>query len=564
MVRKIEKNNLSYWERRQVQNMYAYMQRAEETADQIAAVYYKSSLYLNQKMDAIFDRYKKKHGLSDGEARRLINNMKSDSIDELLSKLKSGDYSSKEEIIKELEAPAYRARIERLQELQYELDLVIQSVYQQEKAISTEHYIKLAQESYYRSIFDMQQRTGAGFYFSKIDAKQIDKVIHSKWSGENYSSRIWNNTQKLANTVKEELLINLITGRTNREASEAIRLKFAQSSSNARRLVRTESNYIATELNSKAYEECGIKKYRYLATLDLRTSETCRELDNKIFLLKDRKIGVNCPPMHPWCRSTTVSVINEKYIAAMQRSAIDPSTGKRILVPASMSYKEWYDKYVNNNPKAQLEEKKIKNRSSDRTQYKQYQKVLKEDVPKTLDDFQTMKYTNGEKWKETKHSYRIVNQYKIINGNVTPKKIIELHESNMQARKEFSGGYGKSGNLATASCNGKQYIAHSKVQNETSKGYEKYNGNREFCFLRKDRQFKTLSINGWDRKVDGEAKIFEHLNATIGNQKVEVYLNTGFPICESCKSVMEQFKLKNPNINLNVIQRKGEENAGDN
>lgn len=54
----------------------------------------------------------------------------------------------------------------------------------------------------------------------------------------------------------------------------------------------------------------------------------------------------------------------------MQRSAIDPATGKRIKVPRSMTYQQWYDKYVKGKPEVELEEKKIRNRSSDRTQYR--------------------------------------------------------------------------------------------------------------------------------------------------------------------------------------------------
>lgn len=134
--------------------------------------------------------------------------------------------------------------------------------------------------------------------------------------------------------------------KADREVAEIIQNKFGKGASKARRLVRTESNYLTTELNFKAYEECGVEKYQYLATLDLCTSEICRGLDGKLFLVKDRKAGVNCPPMHPWCRSTTISVVDESLIAKMQRSAIDPATGKRIKVPRSMNYEKWYDKYV--------------------------------------------------------------------------------------------------------------------------------------------------------------------------------------------------------------------------
>ena len=341
-------SNLSYWERRQIEDMYQQMESAEECADQIATLYRKASRYLSLRAIDIFERFQTKHNLTDQEARRLLNAMQDrTSLDEMLNKLKNTSSSKeKAELVKKLEAPAYRARLERLRQLQNQIDYVMKNIYQQERDFSTSHYIDLANEAYYRSIYRLQQRAEAAFSFNHISAKQIDKVVGSRWSGKNYSERIWKNTRALAQDLKEELLINLVTGRTNREVAEIIANKFGQGSFNARRLVRTESNFVATQMNLAAYEDAGIEEYQYLATLDLRTSQVCRELDGQIFSVKEKKVGTNCPPMHPWCRSTTISVVNKEWIEDMQRSALDPTTGKKIKVPRSLSYQQWYGKHV--------------------------------------------------------------------------------------------------------------------------------------------------------------------------------------------------------------------------
>lgn len=403
---------ISYWERRKATEMYEYMEEAEAVADQIAKLYLKASRYISTQADDIFEKYMTKHKLTRDEALQLINTLQDRaSLDELLEKLQNGTKDkSKKELLSELEAPAYRARLERLEQLQNQLDYVMKNIYQQEKTFTTSHYVDLANEAYYREIFDVQQQIGAAFSFHVVDPQVIDKVINSRWSGENYSKRIWKNTQALAQDLKEELLINLVTGRTNREAAEIIQSKFAAGASAARRLIRTESNYVATELNFKAYEECGIEKYRFCAVLDLRTSETCRKLDRKIFPVSERATGVNCPPMHPWCRSTTIEVITEELANSLTRKARDPVAGEIIHIPASMTYQEWYDKYVKGNPEAELAEKQIKNRSSDRKQHKKYREILGDEIPEELDEFQRMKYTEGEKWKFMKLDYRRRNE----------------------------------------------------------------------------------------------------------------------------------------------------------
>ena len=400
-------SNLSYWEKRQVQDAFHYFEEAEKKSSQISSLYYRASRYLSMEAEEVFEKYKTKHGLSEAEAKRFLNTLQDKaSLEELLQKLKNSDTEDKKALKAQLEAPAYGARLERMARLQQQIDNVMQNVYAQEKIISTEFYTSLAKEAYYRSIFHMQQRAEAAFSFSHISAKTIERVLNSRWSGENYSKRIWENTQSLGEELKEELLLNLITGRTEWEAAECIANRFGKGNSYARRLIRTESNYMSTMLNLESYTACGVKEYQFLATLDLRPSELCREVDGTIFPVSSAVVGKNCPPMHPWCRSTTVSVVDRALLSKLKRAAIDPKTGKYIKVPRDMTYKQWYEKYVKGKPEVELEEKKTKNRSSDRTQYRKYKEIFGKDIPETLDEFQNLKYNETEKWSYTKLDYK--------------------------------------------------------------------------------------------------------------------------------------------------------------
>lgn len=80
----------------------------------------------------------------------------------------------------------------------------------------------------------------------------------------------------------------------------------------AKRLVRTETTYYTNQVAMQGIEDAGLDKYEYLAAHDHRTSEICRGLDGKVFHIKDAKVGVNYPPMHPHCRSTVVAWFGEE------------------------------------------------------------------------------------------------------------------------------------------------------------------------------------------------------------------------------------------------------------
>ena len=115
-------------------------------------------------------------------------------------------------------------------------------------------------------------------------------------------------------------------------------------------LARTETNYIHNQARLKLYEQLGIDEYLYIATLDLRTSDTCRALDGSTWKLSQSKIGVNYPPMHPQCRSTTIPNIHN--LSAF-RNAVD-GEGKHIYIPRTMTQEEYIKQYAPKEKQEQL------------------------------------------------------------------------------------------------------------------------------------------------------------------------------------------------------------------
>lgn len=413
----------NYWANRKAKLMVKQMQTAEDTSELINQVYLKSSMYLNRQIQGIFKRYKTKHHISDKQAYALLNSVTSkETLQELILELKKGIPSEeKKELIKILEAPVYRYRINQLEELQNQIDVMMKEVYKQEKEIQTTHYINLSYDGYYQSIYEIQKRSGLAFSFSQIDPNMIDKLLHSNWSGKNYSNRIWGNTQILAKTLKEEILISYLTGKTEREVATELSNKFNVGMYQSRRLVRTESNFISGEMDSLAYKESNISKYMFVATLDLRTSKKCRELDGKVFKVSEEKIGVNKNPMHPFCRSTTIAYFGKEWLKSKERKGLNLKEGKIDSFPADMTYEEWLKKQQNENGFDTVEvlQKKIKNKRNDLKQYDRYKKVLGDDFEfKTLDEFQNMKYNDVEKYEKIKTKVKDLKlQSRIINGD---------------------------------------------------------------------------------------------------------------------------------------------------
>jgi SPP1 gp7 family putative phage head morphogenesis protein len=104
-------------------------------------------------------------------------------------------------------------------------------------------------------------------------------------------------------------------------------------------LVRTSINQVANAASQQVYEanQDITQKYRYVATLDTRTSAICAALDGREF-----EYGKGpTPPQHFNCRSTTVPIIDPDILPPSTTATRASQDGQ---VPINMSYGEWLAK----------------------------------------------------------------------------------------------------------------------------------------------------------------------------------------------------------------------------
>jgi len=104
-------------------------------------------------------------------------------------------------------------------------------------------------------------------------------------------------------------------------------------------LVRTSVNQVANTASQQVYEanQDITKRYRYVATLDTRTSSICRALDGREFEYGKGPL----PPQHFNCRSTTVPVIDPDILPPSETATRASASGQ---VPINESYGQWLAK----------------------------------------------------------------------------------------------------------------------------------------------------------------------------------------------------------------------------
>ena len=252
----------------------------------------------------------------------------------------------------------------------------------------------------YGTIDDIANGLNVGIDFSLIPKRTIERVVKSPFHGKNYSQRVWDNTAETAAKAQKIIVEGLIKGSSYPHMAQELARVTNNTYYNAYRLIQTEVTHFTEMGRFDAYKDIGIEKYTYYATLGSKTCDVCAALDGKTFNIDEGIEGKNKPPIHPHCMCYTV--IGDVKLTS--RLARDPETGKNYKVRGDMTYNEWYEGLSQEKKTAV---KAYKNRHTDEVQYTKYVKRLGgENMPKTLELFQKMKYNDSEKWGDYKYYYR--------------------------------------------------------------------------------------------------------------------------------------------------------------
>lgn len=340
----------AYWTKRFEDLEASRHREAEKVVADLEENYRAAERQIEADISRWYQRFANNNGIVDmAEARRLLN---SNELKEFKWTVKDYIKHGRENGVsadwsKELENASARFHISRLEAIRYQLQNTVETLYGNEldslDSLLKETYL----QGYGRTAFTIQSGIGIGYDISGLNEKAIQTVLYKPWAldGRNFSDRIWDNKTALVNELHKQLTQNMMRGGNIRDVVEQIQTKFNTSYSNAARLVYTENAYMLSVSSGESYAASGVEKVTFIATLDERTSDICRDMDGTIIDMKDYQPGVTVPPLHPWCRSTTAP-----YYADMagigERIARDPESGETYFVPRDMKYHDWEQAFV--------------------------------------------------------------------------------------------------------------------------------------------------------------------------------------------------------------------------
>ena len=341
----------TYWRDRELEWKKKRLKDEKQYADEIQEIYANMMDSVEKEIESFFSRYANKENITMAEAKKRVSNIDIEAYKRKAKKyVKEKNFS--DEANEQMRLYNLAMKVNRLELLKANIGLELVAGHDELKSYTGN---KL-EGAYLEEI----KRNASILGDTVIDnAKMAKTVADSSFKNATFSERIWVNQDQLKNSLSSVLSNALIQGKNPREFIPLIRKKFDVSRCNAERLLRTEIARVQTQAQAESYEANGIDEYEYIACSLKDVCPLCKEMDGKVFKLKDMEIGENAPPLHPNCHCATAPHSDRK------------------------EYEKWLDGLANGEHSLRFDE--WKERQSDKSKSFLMSKV-KEKIEKTSND----------------------------------------------------------------------------------------------------------------------------------------------------------------------------------
>lgn len=316
-LKELLENNSNYWQSRALDSEIRAVENEEDYLKRVKGIYDAAQRDIEEKMANIYARYASNNKITLKEAykqlpKKMEIEYKADVNEYIrLAQEHQGDVKWKQYLLNQ----SLMHKHSVLNELQTEYRKVIYDIDMEQSAGKFLEKI-YTNTSYYNQYLNNDE------IFNKVDKDRIQQLINENWSGGgSFSENIWANKEKLIKSLDETVIRGMATGSSFDDMAKELAKKMNTGYNNAARLIMTESSRMDNMSLLDTYKRMEVQKLEFVATLDMKTSEICRAMDGTIIDIENAKIGLNVPPLHPYCRSVIAPIMDEE---------IDKGGGKRI------------------------------------------------------------------------------------------------------------------------------------------------------------------------------------------------------------------------------------------
>lgn len=294
-------NSLTYWAKREAENLAANLKTEEEYMKAISDTYDYMLDQITKEINGFYTKYAKSEGITLADAKRAVAKADIEAYERKAAKYVAEKNFSAEA---NAEMKLYNAtmKINRLEMLKAQIGLEMVDGFNDLQQYFDE---KLTD----RTLQEFERQAGILGESIQDNAKAAHAIVNASFANAKFSDRIWMYQDMLKSELASLLKTGLIQGQNPRALARHLQKRFGVSKSNAERLMRTELARVQTEAQKQSFEANGFDEYTFLANVGC--CDVCSALNGKHFKIKKMMPGENAAPLHPNCRCSTAAYMDD-------------------------------------------------------------------------------------------------------------------------------------------------------------------------------------------------------------------------------------------------------------
>lgn len=328
-------SNEEYWKLRQQDLIDNQFNDLKKTEREMNRSYNRAFEEIKTRLESFYQRYADENGLTLAQSERSLNSIESvnfqSEIAALQRQLKNGNLFAQAE----LERLIKQLQVNRLNSMLFQIDKVLIELAGSQQLTFEDVLSDKFEQMYYQTGY-MGTMSGIAVTFTTINQKAVLEAINYNWSGEHFSSRIWNNRNVLVRKMRETIIQGLIQGQSVQQMARNLKNQMNGSYKNSLRLIRTETAQVLSQATAKGYETMEVEKYIFMSELSKTVCDVCGGLDGKEFEVTGRLTGSNYPPIHANCKCTVIPIT--RRMPALRRARNEEGQNEVIEY---MTFEEW-------------------------------------------------------------------------------------------------------------------------------------------------------------------------------------------------------------------------------
>ena len=294
-----------YWRDRAKRVIDVEAKKDDEVIDEVRSITNSTMSQLANEIYSFYAKYATAEGITVDAAKKKIQKTDIKELEDRIAQyVKNKDFSEKANA--ELRQYNTKMYVSRERMLLQQLSAIM---------VNGTALTEVEMNEYLEKSVDREVERQAGILGESalIKPNQVRAIVNADFHGETWSERLWADMEQTRKTVLKTVQNTMLRGRHPDEFIPELKKKLGVTTSDAKRLLITETARVQTEAQKLHYKETigEDATIEFVAKLDDRTSDQCRHADGNKIKVSEMVPGVNVPPLHPYCRSTTVPAVDD-------------------------------------------------------------------------------------------------------------------------------------------------------------------------------------------------------------------------------------------------------------